>query len=418
VTGARRILIVSYFYPPLRSVGVRRPAALAKYLARAGHAVTVLTSRANGSGAVEDAEGTKVIRTGDLLATRLNWRRDRQRTATDRDQATWHPGGNVWGSIVVPDLQLVTWIPSALRQAIRIVREKRPDVVITTSPTESTHLIGLALRRHGVPWIADLRDGWRFESARPEWPVGLQRRIDARLEATVARRADSVVCVTRPIAEDLIRRHGARTDVITNGFDPDDALAASTALELLSERRHSIVHTGGLGPRRSIEPLLAGAAALRAQGIAIDDRLEIVLAGALTAEERQRFAKPDAARLVRYVGYLDREQVLALQRDADTLLSVTSAGHAGEATGKLYEYIASGRPILVLGPESEAARIVTEAGVGRALARDARAASDALLALLDGGLPFPRSEATARYRYPALVGRYEELIEQTLSSRR
>ncbi len=417
MTRVRRILLITYFYPPLRSVGVRRPAALAKYLARAGHDVTVVTSRANGSEpAAEDADHRPhVVPVGDLLATRLNWRRERRRVATNGEGATWRPGANLWGSIVVPDLQLLTWGPSALRHALRIAHTVRPDVVITTSPTESAHLVGLALRRYGVPWIADLRDGWRFESSRPAWPVAFQRMIDERLEATVVRRADAVVSVTRPIAEDLNRRHGANAEVITNGFDPEDAPHAATGL--LSGHRHSIVHTGGLGPSRSIEPLLAAAGALRARGLAIDDRLEIVLAGSLTDAERKRLAEPGVTRLVRHVGYLDRPQALSLQREADTLLLVTSAGHVGEATGKLYEYLASGRPILVLGPESEAARIVRETGAGRVVDRTADAVGEALLELIDGRGSEYRSETTAQYLYPALVSRYQRLIERVLKAR-
>ncbi len=417
MTSARRILLVSYFYPPLPSVGARRPAALAKYLARAGHEVTVLTSTTSGQ-PLEEQDRVTVVHAGDLLETRLNWRRARQHGATHGGDATWHPGTNVWGAIVVPDLQLVTWLPAALRHALRIARATRPDIVITTSPTETAHLVGAALRRRGMPWIADLRDGWSYESVRSEWPTKLQSGLDHRIEASVLARADAVVCVTEPMAADISRRFSRPAVTITNGFDPEDAPPVRQSSGLLSPERRSLVYTGGLGPAHSLEPLLEGAAKIRANGVAVDDRLELVLAGALTPAERARFARPDAELLVRHVGFLDRDRALMLQREADALLLTTEPGRLSEASGKLYEYLASGRPILLFGTESAAAQIVGDRRAGVVLPRDGDAAAAALVRVLSGELESPPSDAAAPYLYPTLVERYQGLIERVLAERR
>ena len=382
-----KILIVAYFYPPQNITGARRPAALAKWLGRRGHEATVLTSRQAGSG--PDPAGARITRTRDLLATRLNWRGDSLKVVTGASDATWTPGANFWGAIVVPDVQLVSWLPFAVAAARRLQRRHGFDAVITTSPIDSAHLVGLALQRQGVPWIADLRDGWRFEAPREEWPLALQRRADDVLERLVVRRADAVVTVTEPLSADLRRRHGIAVETITNGFDPEDAPAAAAAPER-APRKRALVYTGGLGKERTLRPVLEALARMAEDDPGLADRVEVVLAGPQTAQEREVYATPAFAPFVRTLGFLDRPETVALQRSADVLLLVTSGSRTGEATGKLYEYLAAGRPILVLGAGSAAGTIVTEAGAGLAVpTHDAAAAETALRRLLDGDVPTP-----------------------------
>ena len=405
----RKILIVAYFYPPQNITGARRPAALAKWLARRGHETTVITSKQAGPG--PDPAGSRITRTRDLLATRLNWRGDSLKVVTGTSDATWSPGANFWGAIVVPDVQLLSWLPFAAAAARRLHRRHGFDAVITTSPIESAHLVGLALQRQGVPWIADLRDGWRFEAPREEWPLALQRRADDVLERLVVRRADAVVTVTEPLSADLRRRHGIAAETITNGFDPDDAPPAAPA-PVRPAGKLALVYTGGLGKERTLRPVLEALASMAEGDPGLADRVEVVLAGPQTAQEQELYATPAFAPFVRSVGFLEPSETAALQRSADVLLLVTSGVRTGEATGKLYEYLAAGRPILVLGSGSAAGTIVTGAGAGLAVpTHDAGAAETALRRILDDGLPAPPAAARAPYAYPAIAERYERLID-------
>jgi len=403
-----KLLIVAYFYPPQNITGARRPAALAKYLGRRGHETTVLTSKQTGSG--PDPAGGRITRTRDLLATRLNWRGDSLKVVTGASDATWTPGANFWGAIVVPDVQLLSWLPFAVAAARRLQRHHRFDAVITTSPIESAHLVGLALQRQGVPWIADLRDGWRFEAPREEWPLAAQRRLDDVLERLVVRRADAVVTVTEPLSADLRQRHGIAVETITNGFDPEDAPSAAVAPERPG-RELALVYTGGLGKERTLRPVLEALARMAEGEPGLADRVELVLAGPQTAQERELYATPAFAPFVRSVGFLDRSATAALQRSADALLLVTSGTRTGEATGKLFEYLAAGRPILVLGAGSAAGTIVTDAGAGLAIpTHDAAAAEAALRSILGGDVPVPPAGARDPFAYPAIAERYERLI--------
>ena len=112
-------------------------------------------------------------------------------------------------------------------------------------------------------------------------------------------------------------------------------------------------------------PLVEALRRLKRDSPEIAGRLEVVLAGPLSADEQQLLAAPDLTDLVKVVGWLERPRALALQSAADTLLVVTEgASRRSVATGKVFEYLAARRPILVLGEGTEAARIVVDAGAG------------------------------------------------------
>jgi glycosyltransferase involved in cell wall biosynthesis len=407
-------LLVAQYSPPSFVVAARRVAGMTKYLARLGYRVTVLTSRFSGDGPIEGAE--KVIRTSDLLASSLNWRQRRDRSAAGT-AAVASPPSRV-ESVVVPDVSVVSWVPLALRAA----RGLRPDCVITTSPPQSAHLVGLRLGRSGIPWIAELRDGWRFDPPRGDWPLRAQRGLDSRLERSVLRRADAVVAVTRPIAEDLERRLGREVELITNGFDPEDAVdGQSETSPLLDSDRFSIVHTGSMGfTGASAGHLIDGLRLLQDEAPKVAAGLEVVFAGLLSTDEAELLGDPDLGGIVRCVGSLGREDVLRLQRAADALLVVTEgAKRPSVATGKLFEYLAAGRPILVLGKETAAAEIVQETGAGFSTsATDPRQISDSIARLIDKPESSRNATAVGAYAYPEIAARYDELIERTVDQRR
>ncbi len=392
-------------------MGARRPAALAKELGRRGHRVTILTSLASGRGPIEDAA---TIRSRDLLSTRLNWRRESLEAMQGARPGTYREASPLQ-SLVVPDLSLITWLPFLLPRALRAAAALRPDCVITTGPPQSAHLAGLALRRRGMAWIADLRDGWTFDPPHPPWPNALLAGADARLERAVLQAANRVVAVTEPIARDLRERLSLQAEAITNGFDPDETPAADGA-GLLDPERFSLVHTGRLiASGDSARTLLEGALEVRRRRPDSSLRLEVVLAGATSEAQDRLVADPRYDGVARPVGVLDRPEALALQRAADALV-VMAAGMPGRpstsvATGKLFEYLAAERPVLVLGEHTEAARIVARAGVGVAASeRNPGSVADALERLLDAP-PVPSRDAVRSYAWPDLAERYEQVIE-------
>jgi glycosyltransferase involved in cell wall biosynthesis len=178
----------------------------------------------------------------------------------------------------------------------------------------------------------------------------------------------------------------------------------------------SLVHTGSMGfTGGSSRHLVEALRILRRESPQTAERLEVVFAGLLSTDEAGLLESHDLDGIVRCVGSLERTEVLRLQRAADVLLVVTEgARRRSVATGKLFEYLATSRPILVLGTETEAGRIVVTAGRGVAApADDPAAIAETLRRVADGELPPEVDEAEVqRYSWPGLAAAYADVIEQ------
>ena len=334
------------------------------------------------------------------------------------EQASYAKQSRV-AEMLVPDVPLVTWLPFALPVALRLAGGGGIDCVITTSGPESTHLIGLALRRRGVPWVADLRDGWRYEPYRG-WDGRLRDRFDAALERFVMRRAPRATTVAEPITRDLQTRLGLRATTIPNGYDPEEleSQQPEEASMWLDPARHSLVHTGRLeSGGRNPRALIAAMRLLAERSPDELARFELVHAGALTESERAQLSDPALAGAVRPLGVLDRSDALHLQAGADSLLVLTAGTRSGETTAKLFEYLHAGRPIVVLGEDTEAARIVrrTRAGV-IAPAGDPEGIAAVLGALARGEVgDFDRDEVErlrVDYTHPRMADAMAGVVEQ------
>lgn len=408
----RRILIVAYYYPPLNVIGSRRPYSLAKWLTLRGHRVTVLTSRLCGSPGNEPWD---VVSAPDLLDSGLNWRRGQGDLETVAGRTTGQISPSRWADVFVPDIQLFSWLAFAAAASLRLSLAAKPDVVITTSPVASSHLVGLLLSRAGVPWIADLRDGWRFEPPRRDWPFAVQRWFDGALESLVVRRANAVVTVTDPLVRDLEDRYSIAAHLVTNGFDPDDEPSGALIAEApVSKDRLTFVHTGGAGmdATKTLEPILKAVKALGAES-----RIEVIIAGAMSEYEAELYSRPDYSAFVRHLGFKPRHQALALQRAADWLVLATSGNRRSEASGKLFEYLAASRPILLLGDDCAAADIVRSTGTGEVIPVQNQSAAETLLARIlesDPSLKAPSASAPDEYLWPNLSLSYEEIIEEAI----
>jgi glycosyltransferase involved in cell wall biosynthesis len=395
---------------------------MTKYLARLGHEVTVMTSLMSGSGPVPGA--TRTIRCRDLHVSPLNWRRGSFRALKGEIGGAYAGSPSAVSAWVIPDLELLGWIPFALPRALRLATSKRFDCVITSSPPQSGHLIGLALRHHGLPWIADLRDGWTFEPGVQRFPPGWRRTVNGRLERAVLSRADVVVGVTQPIADDLHERVNQRAVTITNGFDPDELsnLGAAAAPAAAVPGKYTLAYTGTLSyggaSGASSEPLLDAVRRLRAHDPDGADRLDLVFAGPTSSAEAAQLGSADLRGSVRVLGPLPHAEALCLQRRADALLLIADPQRKSMATGKLYEYLAARRPILVLGEHSVAAQIVAEAGAGIvAPVHDPVAIEAALSRLLrsSDGVRAPDREAIERFSYERLATRMAEQVERAIA---
>jgi glycosyltransferase involved in cell wall biosynthesis len=315
--------------------------------------------------------------------------------------------------LLVPD-ENVPWSTFALPVAIRLVRREGIDVVLTTSPPPSLHLLGAAVKRAtGAAWVADLRDpltshphrrGYESQLARlKETAVGGVTRI-------VASQANAIVAASDAIAEEM-RRVEPKGNVVTiaNGCDFDDF----GGLEHHSSDRLRIMHAGNFHGKRDPKPFLR---ALAESGL---DDIVVRFAGDFRAADREYADSLGLGDRVELLGYVSRRRSLELQRDSDVLLLLIpeSGGRGrGVVTGKIFEYLAAERPILAaVPPDGAAAELVRDTGAGVVAASDdVEALREALLDLhrrwREGGLNGTPLSPEWRARL-SRAGRVEELAD-------
>jgi glycosyltransferase involved in cell wall biosynthesis len=425
---SRRLLIIAYAFPPVPTVGANRWDAMARHLRLLGNEVTVVTTAAFGQ-MRNAAEERHVLRAADL--TSAPWLRrllgrgplPPQSDAPTSDRAaasTESPLPASLRKIFVPDLYVATWVPQALRVARRVLAHQQIECVVTTSPYESAHLLGIALRRRGPAWIADFRDGWSFEPHRPVFPTAAQRALDERMEERIVRGADRVVTATRPIAEDCKRRLGIDAVHIANGFDPLRYPQLPPA-GLPPHREDAVVlaHTGKLAGVNDRDPrgLFAAMRRLRDREPQMAGRLRLVLAGRLDSNDIRLVGESGLGDQIVLLGECSHAESLALQRGASALVLVASP-NGSEVTGKLFEYLSANRPIIALAG-SEVARIVSSTGTGVTVpADDVEAIVSQLRRLLTGELAANyRPTKLEPYVYPGPARRMAEVIEEALVAR-
>ncbi len=418
-TPGRRLLLVTYQHPPMPFLGGDPWGGLTRNLRRLGHELTIVTTGAHGD--LPDDAQLGVVRTTDLAAVAALRGVLRRPTVAREGQPAGvaKPAPALLTRVVVPDAYLLSWAAWAIPPVRRLIAERRIECVITTSPPDSTHLVGLGLGRSRPAWLADFRDGWAFEGLREPFPTALQRRLDAGLERRVVATADGVLASTRVMADYFEARYGAHGAVVPNAWDTDlEPDVASASPPRLDPDHVNLVYTGTLAGIRGHDDrgLLAALRRLASEDPDTSRRLRLVIAGRLTDRDTRMLAGDDLAPLIQVVGALPRATAVALQRRGDALLLITSH-HRSIAHGKLFEYLAAGRPILALAGDNEPARIVRETQTGEVVdPEDADAIMRALRRVAERSLTFaPRG--VERYTSAAATEVLAEQIESAITHR-
>jgi glycosyltransferase involved in cell wall biosynthesis len=364
-----KVLLVSFYFPPAGGGGVQRALKLATHLPELGIETHVL--------APDDPRW--IHRDDELHAPTLAWVHRARYVGTGGRKPAEELHGTqglqrlskqaqlLGRRFLVPD-ENVSWNLTAIPAAIRIVRNEGIDVVVTTSPPSSVHLIGAAAKKAtGVKWVADLRDSLVAHPHRhaERLVVRAKEQGEHAVARLVARSADAITCVSDAIAEEVRARSPAGpVATISNGSDFDDF----AGLERQPSDRFRLTHTGSFFGKRDPRPFLT---ALERSGL--DDVVARFLGDFRTADREwaETLALGDRLELIPYAS---RRRSLELQRDSEALLLlIPDAGGRGRGvlSGKVFEYLAAERPILaVVPPDGAAAALIRDAGAGVVVAPD------------------------------------------------
>ncbi|MGE5273989.1 MAG: glycosyltransferase [Verrucomicrobiota bacterium] len=356
-----RILIATLFFPPTGGGGVQRPLKFAAHLASLGYETHVLAPDdpkcLERDESLAPPPGVHVVRSRNigprlrLLGAELYGKHGLARLAVHARSLPQR--------MLVPDPS-VLWTLTAVPAALRLIERRSIDVVLTTSPPPSVHLVGAALKHlTGVRWVAELRDSIVFNP---------HRRFDVRGERSLARfvatYADAAVTASEGIAAELRDLDGrAAVSAIPSGCDFEDF----EGLPHRGSGRLRITHTGNFLGRRDPRPFCE---ALTAFG----DDVVARFVGSFRLRDRDYAEGMGLGRRIELVPFVSHRRALELQRDSEILLLLVPdvGGRGGHVlTGKVFEYLAARRPILAaVPPQGEAAALVERTGAGTVVAPD------------------------------------------------
>jgi len=414
--GPERVLMFAYFFPPLGGSAVQRTLKYVKYLPRHGYVPTVITGQPRWLPELRDdrlgsdiPDGAAVVRARTLPLALIQGKLDgllRRAGISSRLVA-----GALW-----PD-ELVGWVPAAVWHGLRVIRERRPAVMFSTSLPASSHLAALIVHRiTGVPWVADFRDsltydpGPEYTRARP--PLRVISMLERRVVAEAA--YITVACDTIRLVD--VDRNDRRRIFIPNGFDPDDVNPEAGVGSESVVGRFRLSYVGSLYGSRHGSPVFDAVKELASRGCITADNFDMRIVGHVTLGEVDVGGVP-----VSCTGFVDHSRAVAEMLSATALFFHQPPEQLG-ASGKIYEYLASGRPILcVAHPDNAAFRLVDELGAGEcADVRNPEAVIDALRRLVErwqagtlGSGEHVRKEAHRRFSREKLAGDLAEVLTES-----
>lgn len=364
----RPVLMLCYYFPPLAGGAVQRSVKFAKYLPRLGWLPTVVTAQPNPRNRIEQGfddsllrdvpDQVRVLRCRSVELAYLYAALHRVRLRRLLFEA----------ERLVPMLHLdykIGWYPGALRLAKRELERSQFGVVYSTSTPYSSHFVARSLRaERKIRWIADFRDPWTLISSYAP-PSALHAAFERRLESAILTTADAVIANTETNRERLIEKFsipGDRIHVIQNGFDPEDfagpedRAGAGKFMVTCVGKFHDSQDPGGLF--RAVRRLATTRPGVSVRFLGTYSRTVEREARTILGPElwnrSDRVTHPEAIRQMRESSVL--------------LANLPNETSDHWVPGKLYEYLAARRPILLVGtPRGEAAQILRRTGAGVAV---------------------------------------------------
>ncbi len=372
-----KVLIISYYWPPSGGSGVQRWMYFAKYLGEFGIEPTVITVKENQASyssvdesLVQDIEHIRTFKTSTLEPIRL------YSFLKSGNAKKSIPQGNVGGkkpgmidkmarfiraNYFIPDAR-VGWNPYAFRKTKQLLQTEKFDFVITTGPPQSTHLVGLKLKKMmpNICWIADFRDPWTEVYYNELFKRTKSNEAkDQKMELDVLQESDMVLTVgpsMQKLLQSKIENQKDKVKFIFNGFDETKIRKA----KVIANDIFTIAYIGTLSANYPYKSIVA--AFNQIKETAENRKFQINLAGNIEADVLADFkALESESILINYHGIIAHNEALSLMKSADLLLLCLPVyeGSSIFVSGKLLEYVACNKPILgVFNPESDAGFLV------------------------------------------------------------
>lgn len=434
--GVKKVLVITYYWPPGGGAGVQRWLKFVKYLRDFGWEPVVYTPE-NGEQPVLDMSlnkdippGLQVIKTGIWEPYRIyKWfsgkKQDEKINASFLTESK-KPGLaekiSVWirGNFFIPDARSL-WIKPSIRFLLPVLRKQGIRYIISTGPPHSMHLIALGLKRElpQVKWLADFRDPWTNIDFYDKLMLSpFADRKHRRMEREVLLHSNAVLCIGETMSAEMEKiyrqaggKDGTKFHVLPNGYDEADLSPISVETDQL----FTIAHIGTLVSDRNPAVLWRVLKKLLNRDPAFSAKLRIRLVGKVDVRVKEDLERHGLTPFVDYISYLPHDEVVLEQQLAKVLLLLVnqSPNAKGILTGKFFEYMASGRPILAIGPvDGELAGILRRTRTGRISGFDDEAGlEENILAYYHQPVSEAIEAEVKKYSRRALTARLADLLD-------
>ncbi len=376
----KRVLLITYYWPPSGGSGVQRWLKTVRYLRDFGYESVVYTAL-NAEYPVTDKsleeevpEGLEVIRTPiwepyNLYKRFIGQKKEKRVVSgflSEDKKPSLTARISMWirGNLFIPDARKY-WIRPSVSYLKKYLKENPVDLIVSTGPPHTTHLIALGLyKKIGIPWVADFRDPWTNISFYKDLMLSSWAdRKHHRLEKEVVITASRVVVVGNQMAKEFAEIGNRKIDVITNGYDEADL---PTILPE-PDAEFSLVHIGMLSDSQNHEILWQALGELSLENEVFAQALKIRLIGKVDVGVHAFLDKYQLKDQTEIIDYISHSEAIEAQRKAQVLLLLinNSPNAKGVITGKIFEYLASSRPVIAIGPENgDAAAIIKNVNAG------------------------------------------------------
>ena len=375
----KRALIITYYWPPIGGSGVQRWVKFAKYLPSEGWQPVIYTPENPDLSSTDESLLNDIPSEAEIIKRPIIEPYNIYRKLTGSKgqiKIEANPGGggkgsflkrlSMWvrGNLFMPDPRCL-WIRPSVRFLKKYLKEHPVDVIISTGPPQSMHLIARKVSlATGIPWVADFRDPWTkifyFKHLRLSRWAERKHHI---LEQQVLDGATAVVAVSPLVQQDFAAMTSTPVHLVTNGYDESDYTE-----DIVTDGNFNVVHTGLLTAEGNPVELWKALGEKCANDTDFASKFRLVLAGRTDKKVLEDISKAGLDNFLTDYGYIDHNKAVQLQRSASLLILPIREEPETKAIlpGKLFEYLAARRPILGVGTsEGAMATVLQETNAGK-----------------------------------------------------
>ena len=365
-----KVLIITYYWPPAGGSGVQRWLKFVKYLQGFNMQPIVYTISNPRYPSIDDSLLDEIPKNIEVLkhpiwepTDLLFWKKNLQQNSGISNTSKSSFLSFIRGNFFIPDPKLF-WIKPSVKYLQRYLNKNDVDVIISTGPPHSMHLIAEKLhQKNDVKWLADFRDPWSDIYYNKDFKeFSFVKNRNKKLEKSVLKKADCVLTVSNALKKEF-SKYANRVEVVTNGFD-DDFLEPS---KVLLDEKFTISYIGLLPKQSNPKNLFRVLQVLCSQHKDFEKDLQLNFIGDISDVVKTAVFNNKLEENTRFIDYVDHTKALEYQQKAQVLLLLIPNVKKckGILTGKLFEYLSAKRPILAIGPEDgDLADVIEDTNAG------------------------------------------------------